>query len=121
MLWTKLCGMDVATVAAPRFSLKLPMRYRPRGDSRWRETTTLNVSSSGAVFLAPEMLQSGSQVQIEISMGAGQPHGNAILAESEVVRQSSGNGGLITVVRHLRYAMQAEQGNGSAASLVTQG
>ena len=90
------------------------MRYRPRGDSRWRDTSTLNVSSSGAVFVTPELLHPGSQIQIEIRMGAGSRTENTIAAESEVVRQGPGNDGLVTVVRHLRYAMQAE-GAGAVA------
>jgi PilZ domain len=110
--------MDASTVAAPRFSLKLPMRYRPRGDSRWRETSTLNVSSSGAVFTAPEMLKPGSQVQIEIFMGAATRNGSSILAESEVLRQNSDNGSLTTVVRHLRYTIKPEA-HATSASLAT--
>ena len=47
-------SMDAPTTAAPRFSLKLMMRFRRKGEDRWRDTKTLNVSSSGAVFLTKE-------------------------------------------------------------------
>jgi hypothetical protein len=63
------------------------------------------------------MLHPGSQIQIEIRMGAGSRTENTIAADSEVVRQGPGSDGLITVVRHLKYAMQAEAAGKAATSV----
>jgi hypothetical protein len=48
------------TQAAPRFTLRLPMRYRPQGESRWRDSMTEIVSTSGLRFIASELLPSGA-------------------------------------------------------------
>ena len=93
---------------APRFSLQLPMRYRPQGDSRWREATTKNVSSSGALFLTDEPLEPGRKLEIEILMMATAPlKPSRVVATSEVVRQSVEEAALLTAVRHLQSQTQA--------------
>lgn len=93
--------------AAPRFSLQLPMRYRPQGDSRWREATTKNVSSSGALFLTDEPLQPGRKLEIEILMMASSPlKPSRVVATSEVVRQNADDHSLLTAVRHLQSQTQ---------------
>ena len=43
---------------ARRFNLHLPLRYRPLGEENWRPGTTENISRSGLLFLAQELLQS---------------------------------------------------------------
>ena len=100
--------MEAQTAAAPRFSLKLMMRYRPKGEVRWRDTKTLNVSSSGAVFLTKEILQPSSTLEVEIFMKSGELNAGTIRAASEVVRQNAGDGGLVTVIRHSKYEMQSD-------------
>lgn len=85
------------------------MRYRPDGDPRWRETTTRNVSSSGALFVAAEPLPPGRKLEIEISMTAAFPlKACRLIATSEVVRQGADSAPLLTAVRYLHYATQAE-------------
>jgi hypothetical protein len=100
--------MEDETLTAPRFSLKLPMRYRRKGEIMWRNTKTVNVSSSGAVFVAPEILQPDCELELAISMRNGQEKARMILTTSVVVRQSSGTEGLTTVVRHLTYRMVSD-------------
>jgi hypothetical protein len=100
--------MDTRTTAAPRFSLKLMMRFRRKGEDRWRDTKTLNVSSSGAVFLTKEILQPSSSLEVEIFMKSGDVDAGVIRASSEVVRQNAGDGGLVTVIRHIKYEMQSD-------------
>jgi hypothetical protein len=94
---------------APRFSLSLPMRYRPQGDQRWRMSSSRNVSSSGAQFTAAEPLPPGSKLEMEISMAAGTLKPSRVQAVSEVVRQSPEEGGLLTAVKHLRYEMHPDE------------
>jgi hypothetical protein len=98
--------VDIKKAVAPRFTLKLPMRYRPVGESRCRETKTINVSASGAVFLASEVLLPDCQLEIQIWMKARLLTPGTVLTTSEVVRQSSES--LVTVVRHLQYEMRSE-------------
>jgi len=53
-------GSMLETQAAPRFTLRLPMRYRPQGESRWRDSMREIVSTSGLRFIASELLPSGA-------------------------------------------------------------
>ena len=103
--------MDIKKTVAPRFTLKLPMKYRPVGDLQWRETHTTNVSSSGAVFLAAEVLPVASKVEIEIWMKAKLLTPSTVLTTSEVVRQASEGGRLVTIVKHLQYEVRADSEN----------
>jgi PilZ domain len=86
--------------AAPRFSLNLPMRYRPLGDSKWRDAKTTNVSASGLLFEASERLMVGKKLEIEVSM-AESLKPTRLIALSEVMRQEKEN--LKTAVRHVNY------------------
>lgn len=96
-------GFVQASGNAPRFSLTLPMRYRPVGQTRWRSTMTANVSSSGAPFLAAEALPAGRQLQTEISTTEALLKASRIVATSEVVRQGSNVQPLITAAQHQHY------------------
>lgn len=66
---------------ARRFKLQLPLRYRPLGEANWRPGTTENISRSGLLFRAQELLQ--PTVQLEISLVL--PPEIAGLASTEVV------------------------------------
>src|SRR6185436_1176121 len=35
---------------AARYTIEIPMRYRPAGESQWREAKTENISRSGVLF-----------------------------------------------------------------------
>ncbi len=99
--------MDSSNIA-PRFSLKLPMRYRPVGDAQWRESLTENVSSSGARFMANEPLTPGRKIEIEIIMTAALLRPARVVAVSEVIRQGVGHEPMMTAVHHLKYEMKSE-------------
>jgi hypothetical protein len=101
------------TQIAPRFSLRLPMRYRPTGDSRWRPTITENLSSSGARFVAFEELSPGTRIEVEISMTATLLKPSRVRTLSEIVRQTAEDPTRevqphMTAVRHLEYRMEAD-------------
>jgi PAS domain S-box-containing protein len=66
---------------AERFTLQLPLRYRALGDPDWHEGTTENISRSGVLFRAEEMVQ--PNVQLEISLVL--PAEIAGLASAEVI------------------------------------
>jgi len=96
---------------APRFSLRLPMRYRPVGDTRWRSTITENLSSSGVRFGALEPLAVGAHLEIEISMTAAFLKPMRVIARSEVVRQVADNDLRVTAARHVDYRLEADDPN----------
>jgi hypothetical protein len=63
-------GTRIPTFRAQRFSLNLPLRYRLLGEQNWRLGTTENISRSGLLFRAEEMLQPYSQLEINLVLPA---------------------------------------------------
>jgi CheY-like chemotaxis protein len=55
---------------AQRFNLQLPLRYRKLGEQGWRNGTTENISRSGMLFEAEEMLQPSVQLEINLVLPA---------------------------------------------------
>src|SRR5208337_2631611 len=55
---------------APRFNLHLPLRYRPLGEKSWRPGTTENISRSGLLFQAQEVLRPNMQLEISLVLPA---------------------------------------------------
>lgn len=66
---------------ARRFNLHLPLRYRPLGEANWRPGTTENISRSGLLFRAQEVMQPAAQLEINLVL----PPEIAGLAPTEVV------------------------------------
>jgi hypothetical protein len=66
---------------AQRFNLHLPLRYRRLGEQGWRKGTTENISRSGLLFHAEELLQPNAQLEINLVL----PAEIAGLAATEVV------------------------------------
>jgi PAS domain S-box-containing protein len=66
---------------ARRFNLHLPLRYRPLGEKSWRPGTTENISRSGLLFQAQELLHPNAQVEISLVL----PPEIAGLAATEVI------------------------------------
>jgi PAS domain S-box-containing protein len=66
---------------ARRFNLHLPLRYRPLGEESWRPGTTENISRSGLLFQAQEVLNPNAQLEISLVL----PAEIAGLAATEVV------------------------------------
>jgi PAS domain S-box-containing protein len=76
-----LPGRKIPPFRARRFNLHLPLRYRLLGEQRWLEGTTENISRSGLLFQAEEMLQPNAQLEINLVL----PAEIAGLAATEVV------------------------------------
>ena len=55
---------------AQRFNLHLPLRYRQLGEQGWRQGTTANISRSGLLFEAEEVLQPNVQLEINLVLPA---------------------------------------------------
>jgi PAS domain S-box-containing protein len=63
-------GTTVSPSRAQRFQLHLPLRYRRLGEIAWHEGTTENISRSGMLFTADEMLQPSAQLEINLVLPA---------------------------------------------------
>jgi CheY-like chemotaxis protein len=72
---------EVPPSRAQRFQLHLPLRYRRLGEQKWHIGTTENISRSGMLFEADEVLQPSSQLEINLVL----PAEIAGLSETEVV------------------------------------
>jgi signal transduction histidine kinase/FixJ family two-component response regulator len=66
---------------AKRFKLQLPLKYRPLGEDNWRAGTTENISRSGLLFRAEEMIPENIQIEINLVL----PPEIAGLSAAEVV------------------------------------
>jgi CheY-like chemotaxis protein len=60
----------VPTFRAQRFNLTLPLRYRLLGEQDWKKGLTENISRSGVLFRAEEMLQPNAQLEISLVLPA---------------------------------------------------
>jgi len=72
---------QVPPTRAQRFQLHLPLRYRRLGENQWHLGTTENISRSGMLFQADELLQPAAQLEINLVL----PAEIAGLSETEVV------------------------------------
>jgi hypothetical protein len=85
---------------ANRYPLGLPLRYRPAGEARWLAATTLNVSHTGVLFQARELLPDQAPVQLEIDL-PGDEDGRAQVVTGGVVARVApapeGTGGEVAV------------------------
>ena len=66
---------------AQRFNLHLPLKYRQLGEQNWRKGTTENISRSGMLFQAEEMIPANVQLEINLVL----PVEIAGLSSAEVV------------------------------------
>jgi hypothetical protein len=55
---------------AQRFKLQLPLKYRPIGEDAWRAGTTENISRSGLLFRAEELVPANVQLEINLVLPA---------------------------------------------------
>jgi len=103
---------DQATPArAQRFHLHLPLRYRRLGEQNWHDGTTANISRSGMLFEADELLQPSSQLEINLVLPAEIAGLSAteVVCRGEVVRTIKPNGGTVNpalAARILQYHFQ---------------
>jgi PAS domain S-box-containing protein len=60
----------VVPLRAQRFDLHLPLKYRLLGEDDWRDGTTENISRSGMLFRAEELLSPSVQLEINLVLPA---------------------------------------------------
>jgi PAS domain S-box-containing protein len=61
---------EIPSTRAQRFHLHLPLRYRRLGEKEWHVGTTENISRSGMLFEADELLQPSAQLEINLVLPA---------------------------------------------------
>jgi hypothetical protein len=73
---------------AQRFNLHLPLRYRVVGEPRWRKGTTENISRSGLLFQAEDVLHPADKVEISLVLPVeiGGLSSAEVFCKGEVVR-----------------------------------
>jgi PAS domain S-box-containing protein len=102
---------EIPPSRAQRFQLHLPLRYRRLGESQWHEGTTENISRSGMLFQADEVLQPSSQLEINLVLPAeiAGLSSTEVVCRGEVVRTIEPNGKALSpalAARILQYHFQ---------------
>ena len=70
---------------APRFPLHLPLRYRAVGEGSWREGLTENISGSGVLFRAQDLLQVSTPVELTFRLSVADLN-SEVFCRGQVVR-----------------------------------
>jgi PAS domain S-box-containing protein len=102
---------EIPPTRAQRFQLHLPLRYRRLGEKDWHVGTTENISRSGMLFQADELLQPNAQLEINLVLPqeiAGLS-ATEVVCRGEVVRTVEGHGTSLTpalAARILQYHFQ---------------
>ena len=78
------------TPRAPRFPLQLCVRYRPIGDTGWREGTTKNISCSGVLFSGGERISPQVECEFRLQLQLKRPA--EIVCRGHIVRSSTIDG-----------------------------
>ena len=60
----------LSSFRAQRFDLHLPLKYRLLGENDWRKGTTENISRSGMLFRAEELIPPNAQLEINLVLPA---------------------------------------------------
>jgi DNA-binding response OmpR family regulator len=102
---------QVSSSRAQRFQLHLPLRYRRLGEQHWHEGTTENISRSGMLFKADELLQPSAQLEINLVLPAEIAGLSAteVVCRGEVVRTVESQGTTLNpalAARILQYHFQ---------------
>jgi len=106
-----LAEKKVPPFRARRFNLHLPLHYRPLGEKSWRPGTTENISRSGLLFQAQELLHPHAQLEISLVLPA-EIAGLAateVICRGEVVRSVAAQGQGVTpalAAKILQYHFQ---------------
>jgi CheY-like chemotaxis protein len=95
---------------AQRFNLHLPLKYRQVGEHAWREGTTENISRSGLLFQAEEMISPNAQLEFNLVLPVEIAGLSAaeVVCRGEVVRSQDADGKPTTALaaKILQYRFQ---------------
>ncbi len=104
-------GREFPPSRAQRFQLHLPLKYRRLGEKGWHEGKTRNISRSGMLFEAEELLQENVVLEINLVLPAeiAGLSPTEVVCRGEIVRTVQPNGGAIppeVAARILQYHFQ---------------
>lgn len=73
---------------APRFDLSFPFAFRREGELRWHEGITENISRSGVLFRARDLIPPSTPVEMRFELPASLPRGSGglVSCRGRVVR-----------------------------------
>ena len=102
---------EVSSARAQRFYIQLPLRYRRLGEKEWHVGTTENISRSGLLFEADELLQPAAQLEINLVLPAeiAGLSSTEVVCRGEVVRTVQSRGEMVSpalAARILQYHFQ---------------
>ena len=102
---------EVSPARAQRFYIQLPLRYRRLGEKEWHVGTTENISRSGLLFEADELLQPAAQLEINLVLPAeiAGLSSTEVVCRGEVVRAVQSRGETVSpalAARILQYHFQ---------------
>jgi len=100
-------GVKDDSVRACRFDLDLPLHYRPIGEPEWHEGRTENISRTGVLFRAAEILDVDTEVEMTFSLPLA-PAAPAVVCRGRVVRTALPGGdarrsGLAVTISRYRF------------------
>ncbi|PYQ38627.1 MAG: hypothetical protein DMF77_23605 [Acidobacteria bacterium] len=78
-------AVNEASTRAPRLPLNLQLRYRSVGAARWHEGRVENISRSGVLFRATDLVDVDVQVEITVLLPV-RPSASAIVCRGRIVR-----------------------------------
>ena len=55
---------------APRYSLRVPLRYRPLGEATWTDGTTENISRTGVLVRSGRQLPLNTSLEIQFFLSS---------------------------------------------------
>ena len=102
-------GYPVGTKRARRFHIQMSMRYRLRGESKWRAGVTQNISSTGVLFGGDQCAELETPIEMSLTLPAENSDGPAgLICRGTIVRVELPRNGtaLITLaskISHYRF------------------
>ena len=78
-------AVNEASTRAPRLPLNLQLRYRPVGAAHWHEGRVENISRSGVLFRAADLVDVDAQVEITLLLPV-RLSASSIVCRARIVR-----------------------------------
>jgi hypothetical protein len=77
---------------APRFPLKIPLRYRPAGAAVWRDGRSENISRSGVLFRTEHSMETETQIEMMLTLQGelGDDAAGVVICRGRIVRIEPG-------------------------------
>jgi PilZ domain len=109
-----------ASTRAPRYRLRIPLRYRPSGDHQWRDGDTENISRSGVLFRTDHLMPPQTAIEMLLALPAevgGSDESATVICRGRIVRTESaagndhGDGRAAVAATIAGYRLAHSQGN----------